>query len=169
MTLITATGQSGTPDLDKFQAGLDMVCTTLARMIARDGEGATRLIESRVKGAASHSDAVLVAKAIVRSPLVKSAIFGHDPNWGRVVAAVGYSGAQVEPDRINLAFSGKDKTAELVHGGRVLEVPSGTLEDIMDSEEIIIIVDLGLDNGSVTAWGCDLSYDYVRINAEYTT
>ncbi len=169
MTLITATGQSGTPDLDEFQAGLDKVCTTLARMIARDGEGATRFIESRVTGAASHSDAVLVAKAIVRSPLVKSAIFGRDPNWGRVVAAVGYSGARVEPDRISLAFAGKDKSAELVNGGRILEVTSGTLENIMGSEEIIISVDLGLDNGSATAWGCDLSYDYVRINAEYTT
>ena len=169
MTLITATGQSGTPDLDEFQAGLDKVCITLARMIARDGEGATRLIETRVKGAASHSDAVLVAKAIVRSPLVKSAVFGRDPNWGRVVAAVGYSGAQVEPDRISLAFAGKDKSAELVNEGRILEVTSGTLEDIMGSEEIIISVDLGLDNGSATAWGCDLSYDYVRINAEYTT
>ncbi|MCK4938081.1 MAG: bifunctional ornithine acetyltransferase/N-acetylglutamate synthase [Methanosarcinales archaeon] len=169
MTLITATGQSGTPDLKKFQDGLDKVCITLARMIARDGEGATRLIESRVKGAASHTDAVLVAKAIVRSPLVKSAIFGRDPNWGRVVAAVGYSGAQVEPDHISLAFAGMDKSAELVIGGRILEVTSGTLEDIMGSEEIIISVDLGLDNGSATAWGCDLSYDYVRINAEYTT
>ena len=169
MALITATGQSATPDPDEFQAGLDEVCTILAKMIAKDGEGATKLIEVRVNGAASHSDAVLVAKAIVRSPLVKSAVFGRDPNWGRVVAAVGYSGAQVEPERISLEFTGKDKSAELVNGGRILDVPSGTLEDIMGSEEIIINVDLGLDKGSATAWGCDLSYDYVRINAEYTT
>ncbi|MBW6518215.1 MAG: bifunctional ornithine acetyltransferase/N-acetylglutamate synthase [ANME-2 cluster archaeon] len=169
MTLITATGQSGTPDPDKFQAGLDNVCITLARMIARDGEGATRLIESRVKGAASHSDAVRAAKAIVRSPLVKSAIFGCDPNWGRVVAAVGYSGAQVEPDLISLAFAGQNISVELVHGGKVMEVISGILKEIMNSEEVIINVDLGLGSESAKAWGCDLSYDYVRINAEYTT
>ncbi|MCL7474891.1 MAG: bifunctional ornithine acetyltransferase/N-acetylglutamate synthase [Methanosarcinales archaeon] len=169
MTLITATGQSGTPDPDKFQAGLDNVCITLARMIAMDGEGATRLIESRVKGAASHSDAVRAAKAIVRSPLVKSAIFGCDPNWGRVVAAVGYSGAQVEPDLISLAFAGQNISVELVHGGKVMEVPSGILKEIMNSEEVIINVDLGLGSESAKAWGCDLSYDYVRINAEYTT
>ena len=169
MALITATGQSGTPDPGEFQAGLDEVCIKLARMIAKDGEGATKLIEVRVNGAASHSDAVLVAKAIVRSPLVKSAVFGRDPNWGRVVAAVGYSGAQVEPERISLEFTGKDKSAELVNGGRILDVPSGTLEDIMGSGEILISVDLGLDKGGATAWGCDLSYDYVRINAEYTT
>ncbi|MDF1557366.1 MAG: bifunctional ornithine acetyltransferase/N-acetylglutamate synthase [ANME-2 cluster archaeon] len=169
MALITATGQSGTPDIDEFQAGLDRVCTLLARMIARDGEGATRLIEARVTGAASSTDAVLVAKAIVRSPLVKSAVFGRDPNWGRVIAAVGYSGAQVEPEVLSLAFANQNTFAKLVEGGDILEVPMGLLKEIMGSEEIIIHVDLKVGSGSATAWGCDLSYDYVRINAEYTT
>ncbi|MCL7414577.1 MAG: bifunctional ornithine acetyltransferase/N-acetylglutamate synthase [ANME-2 cluster archaeon] len=169
MALITATGQSGTPDIDEFQAGLDRVCTLLARMIARDGEGATRLIEARVTGAASSTDAVLVAKAIVRSPLVKSAVFGRDPNWGRVIAAVGYSGAQVEPEVLSLAFANQNTFAKLVEGGDILEVPMELLKEIMGSEEIIIHVDLKVGSGSATAWGCDLSYDYVRINAEYTT
>lgn len=169
MALITATGQSGTPDPARFQAGLDKVCITLARMIAKDGEGATRLIESRVRGAASHRDAVLVAKAIVRSPLVKSAVFGRDPNWGRVVAAVGYSGAMVDPDRISLNFAGQNISADVVYRGRVLETLPGILKEIMGSEEIMINVDLGMGSDNARAWGCDLSYDYVRINAEYTT
>lgn len=169
MALITATGQSGTPDPARFQAGLDKVCITLARMIAKDGEGATRLIESRVRGAASHRDAVLAAKAIVRSSLVKSAVFGRDPNWGRVVAAVGYSGAMVDPDRISLNFAGQNISADVVYRGRVLETLPGILKEIMGSDEIMINVDLGMGSDNARAWGCDLSYDYVRINAEYTT
>lgn len=169
MVLITATGQSGAVDRDEFQEGLDAVCTALAKMIAKDGEGATKLIEAKVSGAADDEDAAKAAKAVVASPLVKSAIFGRDPNWGRVVAAVGYSGAELEQDRLGLCFDGSGRTAELVAKGKVLETAGGLLEDIMGSDEITIHVDLGLGSGSAVAWGCDLTYDYVRINAEYTT
>ena len=181
MVLITATGQNGHTmghaksdtightDPEEFGQGLEAVCTALARMIARDGEGATRLIEARVTGAASESDAVLVAKAVITSPLVKSAIFGRDPNWGRVVAAVGYSGAEMEQDRISLIFASDHSSVMLVEKGRIISTPEDTLEEIMSSEEVIISADLGMGSGCATAWGCDLSYDYVRINAEYTT
>ena len=169
MVLITATGQMGHTDPEEFGQGLEAVCTALARMIAKDGEGATCLIEARVTGAASESDAVLAAKAVITSPLVKSAIFGHDPNWGRVVAAVGYSGAEIEQDRISLTFASNYVSAVLVEKGRIISTPEDILKEIMGSKEVIIRVDLGLGSGCATAWGCDLSYDYVRINAEYTT
>ncbi len=185
MVLITATGQKdhavghakshkvshtiGHTDPEEFGLGLEAVCTALARMIARDGEGATRLIEARVTGAASESDAVLAARAIITSPLVKSAIFGRDPNWGRVVAAVGYSGAEMEQDRISLTFASNHLSVMLVEKGRIASTSEDTLKEIMSSEEVIVSADLGMGSGCATAWGCDLSYEYVRINAEYTT
>ncbi|NYT19116.1 MAG: bifunctional ornithine acetyltransferase/N-acetylglutamate synthase [Methanosarcinales archaeon] len=173
MVLLTATGASGvTPDIDEFQQGLEHVLTDLAKQIAKDGEGATRLIEVQVKGAVSVEDARLVAKAIVRSPLVKSAVFGKDPNWGRVVAAAGYSGADVDQEKISLAFSNGSDSAALVDNGKIISGNSELLNElgsIMGSPEVIIIVDLDLGDSCATAWGCDLTYDYVRINAEYTT
>lgn len=173
MVLVTATGQSGiVPEVDDFQAGLNYVLTELAKMIAVDGEGATKLIESKVTGAATAEDARLVAKAIVRSPLVKSAIFGQDPNWGRVVVAAGYSGANMDPAKISLSFSAGTEVVELVRHGEVIRNDEQTLsqlKSIMAEDEIYIITDLGMGDKSATAWGCDLTYDYVRINAEYTT
>jgi glutamate N-acetyltransferase/amino-acid N-acetyltransferase len=169
MALLTATGLSGRPDIIEFRQGLDHVCIRLAKMIAKDGEGASHLIEATVTGAKDENDAVLAAKAIVRSPLVKSAIFGRDPNWGRIIAAVGYSGADVDQDRISLDFSDSDTSIRLVENGTINDIFEDQLKDIMESEEIMIHVNLGLENGCATAWGCDLTYDYVRINAEYTT
>lgn len=168
MVLITATGYQECEEED-FQEGLEFVCTGLARMIARDGEGATKLIEARVKGAHTKDDARLAAKAIVRSPLVKTAIFGKDPNWGRVVAAAGYSGAEIDQDRISLKFSDNNEEAVLVNEGRIVEGKLEALKNIMESDEIIIEVDIGLGEYEATAWGCDLTYDYVKINAMYTT
>ncbi|HUV82088.1 MAG TPA: bifunctional ornithine acetyltransferase/N-acetylglutamate synthase, partial [archaeon] len=169
MALITATGQSGRPDIKEFQQSLDHVCIRLAKMIAKDGEGASHLIVAKVTGAKNETDAVLAAKAIVRSPLVKTAIFGRDPNWGRVIAAVGYSGADVDQDMISLAFSNSDTSIKLVENGKINDISEDQLKYIMESEEIVINVNLGLGSGSAVAWGCDLTYDYVRINAEYTT
>jgi glutamate N-acetyltransferase/amino-acid N-acetyltransferase len=173
MVLITATGQMdhevGLTDAEEFGQGLEAVCTTLARMIAKDGEGATKLIEVRVTGAADDDDAAVAARAVVASPLVKSAIFGRDPNWGRVVAALGYSGAEIEQDRISLTFASDHSSVMLVDKGRVVSTSEDTLNGIMGSKEVIISADLGLGSGCATAWGCDLSYEYVRINAVYTT
>ncbi|TGC08448.1 bifunctional ornithine acetyltransferase/N-acetylglutamate synthase [Methanolobus halotolerans] len=173
MVLVTATGRSGiTPDTYDFRKGLEFVLTQLAKMIAIDGEGATKLIESKVTGAVTEEDARLVAKAIVRSPLVKSAIFGEDPNWGRVIVAAGYSGADMDQEKISLSFSAGTEVVELVKDGKVVrndEEALSQLKSIMACNEIFIITDLGMGHANATAWGCDLTYDYVRINAEYTT
>ncbi len=173
IVLLTATGASSIePQVEEFQMGLDRVMTELAKMIARDGEGATKLIEAHVRGAKTENDARIAAKTIVRSPLVKSAVFGKDPNWGRVVAAVGYSGADIDQDKISLAFASGDDIVQLVERGNIVDsstdVP-GSLEHIMAQDEIVIMVDIGLGEQSAIAWGCDLTYDYIRINADYTT
>ncbi|MBC7085141.1 MAG: bifunctional ornithine acetyltransferase/N-acetylglutamate synthase [Methanomethylovorans sp.] len=173
MVLLTATGESGIqPLIEEFQQGLDYVLIELGKMIASDGEGATRLIEAKVTGALYDEDARLAAKAIVRSPLVKTAIFGKDPNWGRVIAAVGYSGAEVDQQKLSLTFSDGKNMIQLVNKGKILATDDHVLSllgKIMGESKVDIIVDLGLGQSSATAWGCDLTYDYVRINAEYTT
>jgi len=173
MVLVTATGNSGiNPKTGDLLHGMELVLTELAKMIAIDGEGATKLIESKVTGAVNDEDAVLVAKAIVRSPLVKSAIFGQDPNWGRIIVASGHSGAEIVPENISLSFSSANKVVELVSSGVAVESDENNLEklkEIMAQDEVVIITDLGLGHSSATAWGCDLTYDYVKINAEYTT
>jgi len=168
MALITATGYNDCKE-EAFQEGLDHVCVSLAKMIAKDGEGASKLVEARVIGARSTEDARLAAKAIVRSPLVKTAIFGKDPNWGRVVAAAGYSGADIDQDKISLKFSDNKNEVLLVDSGQIVEGKLDELKRIMESKEIIIEVDIGLGDSRATAWGCDLTYDYVKINAMYTT
>jgi len=161
VVLLTATAESGTPYRDEFQEGLDYVGSELAKMIARDGEGAEKLIEARVTGAETDEDARMAAKAIVQSPLVKTAVHGNDPNWGRVIAAAGYSGAEIHPDQVSLALCG----VLVMDRGRVVD---GADVD-MSGENIGIAVDLGLGAGEAVAWGCDLTCGYVRINAEYTS
>ncbi len=173
IVLLTATGASSVePQVEEFRTGLDHVMTDLAKMIVRDGEGATKLIEAQVRSAKTENDARIAAKAIVRSPLVKSAVFGKDPNWGRVVAAVGYSGADIDQDKISLAFASGDNIVHLVECGNIPDASTdvlSSLENIMAQDEIIIMVDIGLGEQSAIAWGCDLTYDYVKINADYTT
>jgi glutamate N-acetyltransferase/amino-acid N-acetyltransferase len=174
MVLLTSTCKSGIKPcmecLDDFEDGLIAVFTELAKKMARDGEGATKLIEVRVIGAKTHNDARLAAKAIVRSPLVKSAIFGKDPNWGRIVAAAGYSGAELEQERLTLSFSGGGEEVELVKSGEISRSSDlALLKKIMANDEIVITLDLDMGSEHATAWGCDLTYDYVRINADYTT
>ncbi|MGZ4933826.1 MAG: bifunctional glutamate N-acetyltransferase/amino-acid acetyltransferase ArgJ [Halobacteriota archaeon] len=173
--LLVSTGASSADvDLAQFQEALNSVCITLAKMIVKDGEGATKLMEVTVVGAREQNDAIKAAKAVVRSPLVKTAIFGADPNWGRIVAAVGYSEAYIEPDMLSLKLSSQTvPTVTLIAGGHVCDhlrdSEEGALRAIMASSEIEITLDLGVGCEVATAWGCDLTYDYVRINAEYTT
>jgi glutamate N-acetyltransferase/amino-acid N-acetyltransferase len=174
--LLIATGESSSAiDIDDFQNALNFVCVELAKMIARDGEGATKMMEVTVAGARNRDDAIKAAKAVVRSPLVKTALFGADPNWGRIVTAVGYSGAFVDPEALSLALSdGKDTSIVLVEKGLIKSASAdrldeGALSEIMNRTEISILVDLGVGAAAATAWGCDLTDDYVRINAEYTT
>jgi len=173
--LLIATGESSSAiDVGDFQNALNFVCVELAKMIARDGEGATKMMEVTVAGARNHEDAIKAAKAVVRSPLVKTALFGADPNWGRIVTAVGYSGAFMDPEALSLAVSdGKCSPVALVEKGRIKNVSTDsveqTLSEIMNSTEISILVDLGVGGAAATAWGCDLTDAYVHINAEYTT
>jgi len=153
-----------------FQAGLDYVLTELARMIVKDGEGATHLIEVFVKNARKIGDARQAARAVAGSNLVKTAIFGRDPNWGRIVAALGYSGVPFNPSKISLEFVSDRGHVDLVERGKPKSKRAiNRARDIMRSREIEIHIDLGVGKASATAWGCDLTYDYVRINSKYTT
>ena len=170
--ILMSNGKSGKID-EKFQEALDFVCIELAKMMAKDGEGATKYMEVTVNGAISKEDAKTAAKAIVGSSLVKTALFGADPNWGRVVAAVGYSGAQIDEKKVNITFQSENEKVEIVKKGSILaSLKSKELEmaeKIMKNDEVRIIIDLNLGEHSATAYGCDLSCDYVKINSEYST
>lgn len=161
-------------EIDKnFQEGLNYICKMLAQKQVRDGEGASKFIEANVRGAGSVEDAKKAAKSIISSSLFKAAVFGGDPNWGRIVCAVGYADVEMNQDTISVALSNKDDSVDLVKEGEILAF-EGTdnlkiAEEIMCGEEIIVNVDLNSGDKSATAWGCDLTYDYVKINAEYTT
>ena len=156
-----------------FQEGLNHLCINLAKKMARDGEGASKFIEANVCGAKSFEDAKLAAKSIVTSPLFKSAVFGGDPNWGRIVSAIGYSGCDLNPDIVTIAIADDDDEVDLVRKGEILAFENTTYleraEKIMQSKKIAVNIDMFLGYGEATAWGCDLTYDYVKINAEYTT
>ena len=154
----------------RFQAGLDYVLTKLARAIAKDGEGASHLIEVRVKGARNLRDARQAALAVAGSNLVKATVFGRDPNYGRIIAALGYSGASFDPSKLSLGLRSERGRANLIERGRLMSKRViGRARDIMHSRKIEIHVDLAAGKASATAWGCDLTYDYVRINSRYTT
>ncbi|AET64996.1 bifunctional ornithine acetyltransferase/N-acetylglutamate synthase [Methanothrix harundinacea] len=170
LVLVTATGKVGA-DVDDFREALNYVSVELAKMMAKDGEGATKLVEMVVTGAREREDARLAAKTVMRSSLVKTAIFGNDPNWGRIVAAAGRSGAEVDPERITLSISAADRDEEvfLVRRGKIVDGVLSEAEEVMKSEELLIKLDLGLGDATARAFGCDLSYDYVKINADYTT
>jgi glutamate N-acetyltransferase/amino-acid N-acetyltransferase len=148
-----------------FRDALTEVCSTLARMIARDGEGATKLVEIRVRNAPSFADARSVAMAVANSSLVKTAIFGEDANWGRIICAVGYSGVEVDPDKIDI-FIGDEKVAE---NGAATGFSEENAKKVLEKDEITILIDLHLGDAEALAWTCDFSYDYVKINADYRT
>lgn len=180
MAILMANGKSGVEVAhdgqinENFQEALDFLCISLAKMMARDGEGASKFIECKVKGAKSEEDAILASKSVISSSLVKSAIFGGDPNWGRIVAAVGYSGCEMDQDMISVSVNTDDgKEAILVDQGKILAFDGTSnlkdAEEIMQEKTVNILVDLFQGDGEATAWGCDLTYDYVKINAEYTT
>ncbi|MFH1820834.1 MAG: bifunctional ornithine acetyltransferase/N-acetylglutamate synthase [Methanobacteriota archaeon] len=154
----------------EFWEGLAFVLTELAWMIAKDGEGATHLIEVQVKKAKNLEDARIAARAVAGSSLVKSAAFGRDPNWGRIASALGYSGATFDPSKISLELVSERGRVDLVVKGkpaskRALE----RARDILRSREIEIHIDLAMGKSNATAWGCDLTYDYVKINSRYST
>ncbi|MFC1940479.1 bifunctional glutamate N-acetyltransferase/amino-acid acetyltransferase ArgJ [Chloroflexota bacterium] len=156
---------AGSQQADVFQQALDEVCVYLAKAIARDGEGATKLIEVTVNGATSLTDARLAAGTIVSSPLVKTAVHGADPNWGRIIAAAGRSGAEVVESNIDL-FIGD---VGVLKGGRPLPYSEQSVVRVLEQDEVSISLHLNLGAASATAWGCDLSREYVTINSQYMT
>ena len=146
--------------------------TKIARTIAMDGEGASKLITVEVTGAETKDDARKVVKTIINSPLVKSAIFGSDPNYGRVMMALGNSGANFSLNDVHLTIKGGDMEVPILDSGAPVFQEERSVEVVrmaMDNKEVILQLDLGVGNVSATGWGCDLTYDYVRINAEYAT
>lgn len=153
------------PDWPVFLQTLLHVCEDLGKMIAKDGEGATKLIEVEVTGAVSDAEARSIAKTVVGSPLVKTAVFGCDANWGRILAAVGYSGATLDPQAIHIQIGG----TTVVDGGEPAPFSEEELIEYLKQPEIKLKVDVNQGNGSGLAWGCDLTYDYVQINASYRT
>lgn len=154
-----------TPEFDKFSAMLNYVMQELAKMIAKDGEGASKLIEVNVKNAPNALDARMMAKSVVGSSLVKTAIFGEDPNWGRILAAVGYAGVDVPVDNIDIYLG----DVPVMLKSSPVEFEAEEMQDVMHEDEITITVDLHAGEAQGKAWGCDLSYDYVKINALYRT
>ena len=177
--LMMANGSSGVEVFkdgqvdSNFQEALNYICIDLAKKMARDGEGATKFIEANVCGARNFEDAKLAAKSIISSSLFKSAVFGGDPNWGRIVSAIGYSGCDLNPDIVTIAIANEDDEVDLVRKGEILAFEGTTYleraEKVMQSKNVTVNIDMNLGDGEATAWGCDLTYDYVKINAEYTT
>ncbi len=157
--------RAGTAQAEALEQALLEVARRLARAIARDGEGATRLLTVKVVDAASDADARTLARSVARSNLVKAAIHGGDPNWGRIVCALGYSGAELALDRLHLTIGG----LVVFERGSGVDVDLAAVRRAFEQPEIEIVATLGLGEGKAEAWGCDLSEEYVRINAEYTT
>ena len=153
------------PECSQFEAALRSVCLRLAQAMARDGEGATKFVEVHVDGAASVADARRVARAIVTSPLTKAAVLGADPNWGRIACAAGYSGAALDPLKFDIAIGG----VQVVRAGLAMEYDEGAASAEMKGKEVRLSMHLHLGDGAATAWGCDLTPEYVRLNSEYTT
>jgi glutamate N-acetyltransferase/amino-acid N-acetyltransferase len=154
-------------DYEKFAQALNYVNTYFAKRIAEDGEGATSLFEVKVINALTKEQAMKLSKSIVSSNLTKAAIFGHDLNWGRILCAMGYSGAEFDPDDVDLYFESSGGKIKLIENGIELLYSKKAAEEILSKSEITVIADIKMGNQTATAWGCDLTYDYVRINAAY--
>jgi glutamate N-acetyltransferase/amino-acid N-acetyltransferase len=172
MVVLMANGKAGNPPLETddpqfslFQEALLAVCVELAKMIARDGEGATKFLEVQVKGAATEKDAFTIARAVAGSSLVKAAVFGEDANWGRVLSAAGASGVVFDPNLVDVYLSDLQVAAE----GRGLDFDEAKARSILAAGDVTFILDLHAGDKEGIAWGCDLSFDYVRINANYRT
>ena len=176
MVTVLANGMAGNEtvtaegaDFDAFMAALNSVTVYLCRCIAGDGEGATKLLECKVSGAPDLAIAKTVAKSVICSALTKAAMFGADANWGRVLCAIGYSGADVDVDKIDVAFASKAGEIKVCENGAGIDFSEEKAKEILLCDEIEILVDLGMGDVKSTAWGCDLTYEYVKINGDYRT
>jgi len=176
MVTVLANGKAGNApivdegeDFDTFKQALNAVTVYLCRMIAGDGEGATKLLECTVTGAADEKTAKTVAKSVICSSLLKAAMFGADANWGRVLCAIGYSGADVDVNTVGVSFSSAKGEIEVCRNGAGVPFSEEIAKEILLEKVITIHVTLQAGTASATAWGCDLTYDYVKINGDYRT
>lgn len=164
----TATGEAGRVPKKEFAAALEECCVSLAKQIAADGEGATKLLEVRVMGARREKDAEKIARAVITSPLVKSAVYGEDPNWGRVVCAAGYSGVEFDIDELSLSIGEGESETSLVRKGEIT-ADLTKAKAAMTGKHVVFTITLESGKKEATAWGCDLTEQYVEINGKYTT
>ena len=172
--LLLANGLAENPEIKEKNADYETFCKalrfvneTLAKKMAGDGEGATALFEVKVIGAQTKEQAVLLSKAVITSNLTKAAIFGHDANWGRILCAMGYSGAQFDPEAVDLYFESTAGKLKIIENGVALPYEEKEATRILSQPEVTAVADVKMGNGSATAWGCDLSFDYIKINADY--
>ena len=172
--LVLANAMAGNPkiteknqDYEIFKKGLDYVNKTLAQKIAGDGEGATALFEVKITGAQTKEQAVTLSKSVITSNLTKAAIFGHDANWGRILCAMGYSGAQFDPEKVDLVFESKAGRIQIMKDGIGTDYSEEEATKILSEDKVTVIADIKMGEETATAWGCDLTYDYVKINADY--
>ena len=173
---VMANGLAGNPEITEknadyaaFVEALKAVCVPLAIAMASDGEGAKHLITCEVTGAASEASAEAISKAVISSSLTKAAIFGTDANWGRVLCAMGYSGEQFDPDRVDVSFASAAGEIPVCIAGRGLAFDEDLAKKILTEHDVVIKVAMGEGDGACTCWGCDLTYEYVRINGDYRT
>ena len=174
MVVVLANGAAGNTlvteknaDYDAFLEALHALCTAICRHLAADGEGATKLLECRVSGAASVKDARLAAKAVAKSALLKAAMFGADANWGRVLCAIGYSGAAVDVHAVDVAFASAAGSIDVCRNGAGIPVDEDKAKGILSEKEIVIDIRLHDGDAAAVAFGCDLTYEYVKINGDY--
>ena len=177
MVSILANGMAGNApieacmgtDYEAFVAALYKVCEKLCAIMAKDGEGATKLLVCEVTGAKSTAAAKLVAKAVIKSTLLKAAIFGADANWGRVLCAMGYSGVDFDPDKVDISFVSDAGEIQVCAKGRGLDFDEDKAKKVLTEHDVTIAITMGEGDGVCTCWGCDLTYDYVKINGDYRT
>lgn len=176
MVAVMANGMAGNAVISEPGAAYDIFCKALAdvtvplcRMIAKDGEGATKLLECTVTGAKTKKDAVAVSKSVIASSLFKAAMFGADANWGRVLCAIGYSSADVDVSKVAVSFRSRAGEIAVCKDGAGLAFSEELAKQILSEDEILVCIVLGDGDGAATAWGCDLTYDYVKINGDYRT
>lgn len=172
--ILLANGMAGNPkiteknaDYDAFVEALEEVNRTLAKMMAGDGEGATALLEVKVIHAKSKEEAAVLAKSVISSNLTKAAIFGHDANWGRILCALGYAGPDFAPEKVDLFFESANGSLQILRQGVALDYSEEEATHILSAEAVTAICDMNMGEAQATAWGCDLTYDYVKINADY--
>ena len=151
----------------QFKEALNYVNTTLAKKMAADGEGATALFETKVINAKSKEDARTISKSVICSSLTKAAIYGHDANWGRILCAMGYSGAQFDPEKVELFFESKAGKIQIYKDGVATDYSEEEATKILSEPEVTVLIDMKDGEAEAAAWGCDLTYDYVKINADY--